>query len=283
MLRQIYNISKLEDFSFSKKEVVKNLDGCKVITVGHFSSIQLYPELKKLFVSTINHRHKKIDALIFTGKITLKNSSKELKDFKKLINQIQTNKFIVFDDDRFSNIVDLGACNLIMLNTKDGKLSDKSFDKLKNLKKTSKTNLVFMNRFLYSAGLTFYNFDFNVESKNEFEKEKNWRNYIQPIIKGKVSAIFAGDRPRFRTATYMKIDGIPYISNAFTHTFGKKNNEKSYLSLSYTVVEVKKKKIDIKIEHLPIPINSEWFKFDRDFKYNKFKKDYENSLSKERN
>ena len=260
-------------------------------------------------VKQIKEKHSDINALVFTGDITLRNSEEEWRDFANLINQIPSNKYFAPGNHEFINTspnkqdyinkfvgylsksFDFGMCNLIMLNSnneksleykmqelvKGGGLDVNSMQLLKRLEKNEdKVNLVFMHHFLYSVGLQYYDEKYNPLIKRSYKNEKIWRNNVQPIIEGKVNAIIAGDHPRRKIAAYMEIDGIPYISNGI---MGFKYNgvfQTDHSSISYLVIDVKKKKINFEIEYLTIPITSKWYKFNRNDKYNRLKKYYEN-------
>jgi len=225
--------------TFGKQAMLNKGDDCKFTTIGNFKSLEYFPELQKLFINTINnYRH--LDAVVFTGDITSKNNQTSLHHFTKITDQIKFDKLSAIENIEFPRniffgksylkipkVFDLGVCKLIFVVSENGVLNEQSINLLENLGTDSNAiNILFLDHSIYSAGLGFYNFEWNENALDLYEAEKNWRKTIQPLISGSVDLVVTGAKPNFRTATYMEIDGIPYVSNAFPNVTGLKNDEK---------------------------------------------------------
>ncbi|MFC1855405.1 metallophosphoesterase family protein [Thermodesulfobacteriota bacterium] len=142
------------------------------------------------------------------------------------------------------------------------------------------TNIIFMHHSLYSIGLIHPNDEWNYELTRIYENEKKWREQVQPLIKGKVDAVFPGDLANTAISKII-IDDIPYIGNSLGCGYNPAPTT-DRRPLSYTVIEIVDGKVNVEIQYLPIPIDSAWFKFDRDYRYDVFKDKYDDNYDRKK-
>ena len=293
----------------NEKKDITNENGCKIVAVGHFYSLQMYPDLQEIFINEMIEKHGDMSTLVFLGDNTISGSMAELVAFRKLIDRIDVPKFFAPGNhdfrtrDAYDNWVEaigytsgqtkINNCNLLFLNTvspekidfndvemvKGAGLDDGSIQILKDLERVPGVkNLIFMHHSLHSIGLIHPDDEWNSELNRIYENEKNWREEIQPIIKGKVDAVFVGDLANSAISRII-IDNIPYIGNSMSSGFDP-NPTTSRRPISYTVIEVKNGEIEVEIDYLPIPIKSSWFNFDRDHRYRIFRNDYDDNYDR---
>ncbi|MDH3324815.1 MAG: metallophosphoesterase [Candidatus Peregrinibacteria bacterium] len=284
---------------------------CKLVMVGHFYSLQKYPDLQEIFINEMNEKHSDADALVLMGDNTILGNKQELINLFAVLAKIKTQKFFAPGNHDLRSPASYNAwlqmvgytsaqkkinnCNLVFLNTinpqlldfndvemvKGGGLDEQSISLLENLeKKDGETNLVFMHHALHSIGLIHPNDEWNDELNRIYENEKTWREKIQPIIKNKVDTVFVGDLAN-ASMSRIEIDGIPYIGNSMSCGFDP-NPTTSRQPISYLVIEVVDGKVNVKIDYLPIPITSDWFKFDRNHRYEVFKDEYNDEYDRKK-
>ena len=87
-----------------------------------------------------------------------------------------------------------------------------------------------------------------------YENMEEWSGEIQNMIKDKVSAVYIRDRHNVRS-TRMEIDGVKYIGNAF----GLPGRP-----FTYVTIEAANGEFTNNIHYLPVPFDSEWYKFSTD-------------------
>ena len=290
-------------------EKSNNMNGCKLLAIGHLYSIQPYPELQDVLTHHIKENYNDIDGIVLLGDNTIHGTKEEWIAIANKLNSLNINIYFAPGNhdlrnqnayNNYQEIVgytsktfDLGKCKISMLNSvnphqldfndvemiKGGGLDSASYELLSNLSNKD-FNILFMHHSLHAIGLVHWNDNWNDELNRIYENEIKWRAEVQPIIKDKVKGVVIGDFCN-RRISYMELENIPYVANSFSGDFNPEPTT-DRRPLSYTIIEVKDEKINFEIGYLPIPLQSNWFKFDRDHRFDLFKKFYNDSYDRKK-
>ncbi|MEA3248782.1 MAG: metallophosphoesterase [Patescibacteria group bacterium] len=296
---------------FSGDSAQPNDEGCRIIALGHLYSLQPYPELQELLVEHLNSTHPDASAIVSLGDNTVQGTSEEWQSFFEKYEGFDAPLYFAPGNhdlrtpaayDNYmeqvgytSKKVSINNCNLILTNTvspheldfndvemvKGGGLDDASIALLEGLDstRTDEADLLLMHHSLFSIGLIHHDNEWDTELNRIYENEKVWREEIQPLIKDRVDAVFAGDMAN-SAVSHQEIDGIPYVGNSFGSAFDP-DPRSDRRPLSYTVVNVDGEgNIETSIEYLPIPVTSDWFAFDRDRRFEGFADQYDDGYDR---
>ncbi|MFC1566335.1 metallophosphoesterase family protein [bacterium] len=271
----------------------------RIIAVGHFYSIQNFPDIQEIFVEEMNKSN--ADAIVFMGDITAYGTMTDWKNFdEKILSKLKMKKYFVTGNHDLqresgenaeenwmknvgytSKIVDLGFSELYLLNTVKGanmeydwwrtiqgngldKDSIALLDEIPDTKDDKKLRFIFMHHNLDVIGIEGGVYDkYEYKSLEEFHEDKRRHS---KIWNDKVRELTKG-----KISAIFGGDWSAFGPNAYAEVDGIPYYRNSFGTcprflttagsplLSYNIIEVKDNSFNVIVKTLSLPYNSKWF------------------------